>query len=776
MPYGNWNEVFSLSNTVVSASSTSLVFLNADGTHTRLVGTGITYSDGLVTGGTMTGLELFDPNNSTLLVSFTGLNRPFLDFIGEAATIGQIAAVYASLSAFFDLDNANVPSFFSETLIEFTDEDMNVFQAFGTDFGPDGNNLDLENGVVTELRVIDSNGVVLGTSGIVSYDLEDVLTAFQGEGTRFLLNFAASAATDIFIDDTYDANYTRIEIEAGSGAKAFDLNGAGFYQVSFFGSGSLVADLGAGTSTRDGITDTFTGTTLGFGLFEGSSGDDHITMGGNVFTGVFGDAGNDTIIGTSGYDQIEGGAGDDRIEGGAGGDAMWGNGFNYSAVHVDTLAYTTSDAAVEINLDSGYANGGHANGDFFTGFANVIGSDFADILTGDENNNVLTGGDGYDTLSGGGGDDIIKAGNGRDVLIGGAGADNLIGGSGVDEANYAEAEVRVNLSLQTGGTAGDAAGDTFSSVENVTASDFNDYVFGSTAKNVLNGGFGDDRLRGHTGDDTLNGGDDNDDLVGGAGADSLDGGEGIDTASYVGASVRVNLYMETGGTAGDAAGDTYTDIENVIGSAHGDFIVGDTLGNVINGAKGDDRLRGDDGDDTLIGGEGADDIRGGSGIDEANYEDATVRVNLNLLTGGTAGVAAGDTFSSIENVVGSDFGDYIFGSNVDNILMGGDGADRLRGHKGNDTLIGGTGDDNLLGGKGVDEFIFNDGDGADVVVDFQNNVDLIRLLDYGFADVAAALATATEVGSDVVFALGDGDVLTVEDITINQIANDLAIM
>jgi len=152
-----------------------------------------------------------------------------------------------------------------------------------------------------------------------------------------------------------------------------------------------------------------------------------------------------------------------------------------------------------------------------------------------------------------------------------------------------------------------------------------------------------------------------------------------------------------------------------------------------------------------------------------------VRVNLNLLTGGTAGVAAGDTFSSIENVVGSDFGDYIFGSNVDNILMGGDGADRLRGHKGNDTLIGGTGDDNLLGGKGVDEFIFNDGDGADVVVDFQNNVDLIRLLDYGFADVAAALATATEVGSDVVFALGDGDVLTVEDITINQIANDLAI-
>jgi len=374
---------------------------------------------------------------------------------------------------------------------------------------------------------------------------------------------------------------------------------------------------------------------------------------------------------------------------------------------------------------------------------------------------------GNDLLQGLSGDDTLRGESDNDTLIGGAGADSLDGGLGVDLASYADAGVRVNLDLSAQGTAGDAAGDTFASIENVLGSDFDDFIVGNDGANLIEGGKGADRLRGDDGNDTL---------IGGAGADDMRGAAGVDEVSYVDALERVNLSLRVQGTAGDAAGDTFASIENVLGSDFDDFIFGSAVDNVLKGGAGDDRLRGHTGNDTLIGGAGADDLRGGSGIDEVNYEDATVRVNLNLLIKGTGGEAANDTFASIENVVGSDFNDYIFGSNVDNVLIGGGGADRLRGHKGNDTLIGGAGDDNLIGGTGVDEFVFHDGSDADLITDFQNNVDLIRLLDYGFATVADALAVASEVGSDVVFALGGSDVLTVEDVTINQLANDLAVV
>jgi len=469
-------------------------------------------------------------------------------------------------------------------------------------------------------------------------------------------------------------------------------------------------------------------------------------------------------------DIIRPGAGADLIDGGGG---------------IDVLSFINAESAVRLDYGAGTGSHGDAAGDVFRNVEGFLGSEHNDVIYGDNGENYFNGmaGDdliygarGVDRLFGGDGNDRLRGGNGNDTLIGGSGADDLNGGSGVDVASYEGADVRVNLNLRTQGSAGDAAGDTFSSIEKVIGSEFNDYIFGDAANNELYGRSGSDRLRGHTGDDTLNGGAGEDNLVGGAGADYLNGGDGVDLASYAGASARVNLNLARQGTAGDAAGDTFASVENVIGTSHADFIVGDANANVISGASGDDRLRGAGGNDTLIGGSGADDLRGGSGVDEVNYADAIARVNLDLRAQGTAGEAARDTFASIENVVGSDFGDYIYGSNVDNVLSGGSGADRLRGHYGNDTLFGGLGNDNLIGGSGQDVFVFNDGDGSDIIKDFQNNVDLVRLLDYGFADVAAALAMATEVGSDLIFDLGNGDFLTVENITINQIANDLEVL
>ncbi|MER8434730.1 beta strand repeat-containing protein, partial [Mesorhizobium caraganae] len=55
----------------------------------------------------------------------------------------------------------------------------------------------------------------------------------------------------------------------------------------------------------------------------------------------------------------------------------------------------------------------------------IIGSDFADTLTGDTAANTLYGGQGTDTINGGGGNDLLIGGPGQDTLTGGAGADTF---------------------------------------------------------------------------------------------------------------------------------------------------------------------------------------------------------------------------------------------------------------------------------------------------------------------------------------------------------------
>ena len=63
---------------------------------------------------------------------------------------------------------------------------------------------------------------------------------------------------------------------------------------------------------------------------------------------------------------------------------------------------------------------------------------------------------------------------------------------------------------------------------------------------------------------------------------------------------------------------------------------------------------------------------------------------------------------------------------VNDILEGGAGNDLLSGYTGNDTLWGGAGNDTLTGGAGVDTFIYNSGEGKDVITDFAND-DLLQI-------------------------------------------------
>jgi Ca2+-binding RTX toxin-like protein len=98
-------------------------------------------------------------------------------------------------------------------------------------------------------------------------------------------------------------------------------------------------------------------------------------------------------------------------------------------------------------------------------------------LEGTDNPDVLVGGLGSDVLLGLGGDDHLFGGQGGDdVLDGGAGADLIDGGIGLDTLVFWSATAGVALSLVTGGTGGDAAGDVYVSIENVYGTAFDDSI------------------------------------------------------------------------------------------------------------------------------------------------------------------------------------------------------------------------------------------------------------------------------------------------------------
>ena len=159
--------------------------------------------------------------------------------------------------------------------------------------------------------------------------------------------------------------------------------------------------------------------------------------------------------------------------------------------------------------------------------------------------------------------------------------------------------------------------------DTLTGGDGTQVLDGNSGNDTLSGGAGNDILKGGSGDDILNGDADDDLLEGGPGADDIDGGTGIDTAEYFesSAGVTIDLNDDTNNAGGDALGDTYTDVENLIGSNHNDMITGDSGDNVLKGLDGDDTIFGNGGNDTITGGNGADTLDGGAGNDVFAYID-----------------------------------------------------------------------------------------------------------------------------------------------------------
>ena len=194
------------------------------------------------------------------------------------------------------------------------------------------------------------------------------------------------------------------------------------------------------------------------------------------------------------------------------------------------------------------------------------------------------------------------------------------------------------------------------------------------------------------------------------------------------------------------------------------MLTGSSSANELDGGAGDDRLDGGKGADWLIGGFGDDtyvvdnagdvvdddgERYGGLGGDGTDLVLSAVAFNLsdaahakggieNLTLTGTKGVAA-------------------TGNAGDNILVGNSGANTLTGLGGNDMLTG-------LGGK--DTFAFTAvGFGQDTITDFDLSKDVLKFNPALFANYAAAMGHAAQVGSDTVVTYDATDTVTLANVT-----------
>ena len=368
-----------------------------------------------------------------------------------------------------------------------------------------------------------------------------------------------------------------------------------------------------------------------------------------------------------------------------------------------SVSLTLTDAALNLTLLG-------INGTSGTGNALV------NSIKGNSGANILSGLGGNDTLDGGAGSDyyVWQSGDGSDTIN-----DTSVSLSETDVlllANVASTGVELNkfgndliiTILATGeiitvknqfnsSTLGDG-------IEYISFSNGVNWNLAAITANLappppINGTGNADALMGSSGVDYIYGFAGDDTLNGLGGADVLDGGDGIDTASYAASTAAVTVnFLSGAASGGDAAGDIFAGLENIVGSNFNDTLTGNYGNNRLDGGLGTDKMIGSYGDDTYVANATKDKITELAGQGTDTIETSLAAYNIAKL-------------AAVENLI------YDNGAAVDANFT-------ARGNSLNNLIRGGTGNDSFMGGAGADTFYFaNAAFGDDYIRDYQDNLD-----------------------------------------------------
>lgn len=322
----------------------------------------------------------------------------------------------------------------------------------------------------------------------------------------------------------------------------------------------------------------------------------------------------------------------------------------------------------------------------------------------------------FDTIWDGGGNDTLDFSAfrlGSDINLNGGARSSIY----VDVPKLAPAKSYLN-SLPYDGThaIGIAYG---ANIENVNGTQGNDLIHGNELNNIIRGNNGNDTLYGEkgndilysgVGNDVLYGGDGNDILYGGAGVKTLNGGDGND--SFYIAKDSVNYLY------GGQGNDKY-----VIGAAHATYEIFEEKG-----AGSYDSIE----------------ILGSLTANTSFYLPANVE-NLRA-----------NTMLSSNNAQAT-----LIGNELNNSINGSVYA--------NDILVGGKGNDTLQGFKGSDTYVFNKGDGQDVIWEYNNNTlgkddkDILNLNDINMDQLWFSRVNSFSSYGDnlLIKILGSSDTITI---------------
>ncbi len=524
-------------------------------------------------------------------------------------------------------------------------------------------------------------------------------------------------------------------------------------------------------------------------------GELEITVVGNIFTSA-------VIMKLPGSDQIVTGVGDDitfDTDGNINGGTLTGLSFlglgRVDAVFSDfSWEITTLFEALEqasagareslkalfdmkpVEIDATLATAGFDSSQFVTPldaaieFNGSIHADFMrsgrmnDVLFGWLGNDVLVGGLSNDELFGGRGDDVLYGFSDlipvldtrrspvrytdNDSLYGGQGSD-LIYGAGGDDVIY-----------------GDDQFTSYNPLNKILISD-------PGGADTIFAGSGDDTIYGGGGNDKIFGGDGYDEIYGGDGFDRISGGRGDDVI-YGGGFFGIYRLAESD--------------SGVISPKVG-FVPVNRSGNKISGGSGDDTIYGGGGSDKIFGGAGNDEIHGGQGRDILFGG----RGDDSLTGGGEADVIYGGAgndhifggydaiiyyIQSAESTGFDSFplkavGNKLFGGSGNDQIEGGFLDDRIFGGRGRDVLIAGLGDDRMSGGRGADVFVFatDEYEGRNVITDFADGQDLIRMSGDIFASITAVVASGRG-GVNTTITLAGGTEIVLKGVDVSAISAD----